>query len=58
MSGAAIHATSWSQAGRAAQCQPSRRHHADGMQGAPKMVMFRWQDGRKVIVWPPWNQRP
>ena len=43
----------------------------DGLQIAHKMVMFQWQDGRKVIVWPedlapgkarfptpPWNQRP
>ncbi len=26
--------------------------HADGMQVAHKMVMFQWQDGKKVIVWP------
>jgi branched-chain amino acid transport system substrate-binding protein len=44
---------------------------ADGFQIAHKMVMFQWQDGKKVIVWPedlapgkprfptpPWNQRP
>ena len=43
---------------------------ADGFQLAHKMVMFQWQDGKKVIVWPeelangkeryptpPWNQR-
>jgi branched-chain amino acid transport system substrate-binding protein len=43
----------------------------DGLQIAHKMVMFQWQDGKKVIVWPeelapvkarfptpPWNQRP
>jgi len=42
----------------------------DGFQVAHKMVMFQWQDGKKVIVWPeefaagkakfptpPWNQR-
>jgi branched-chain amino acid transport system substrate-binding protein len=42
----------------------------DGFQIAHKMVMFQWQDGKKVIVWPddvaagkarvptpPWNQR-
>ena len=42
----------------------------DGVQVAHKMVMFQWQDGKKVIVWPeelapgkvrfptpPWNQR-
>jgi branched-chain amino acid transport system substrate-binding protein len=42
----------------------------DGLQIAHKMVMFQWQDGKKVIVWPdemstgqlrfptpPWNQR-
>ena len=42
----------------------------DGFQTAHKMVMFQWQDGKKVIVWPddlangkpryptpPWNQR-
>jgi branched-chain amino acid transport system substrate-binding protein len=42
-----------------------------GFQVAHKMVMFQWQDGRKVIVWPeelaadrprfptpPWNKRP
>ena len=42
----------------------------DGFQISHKMVMFQWQDGRKVIVWPdelaqgkarfptpPWNQR-
>ncbi|MET0851478.1 MAG: ABC transporter substrate-binding protein, partial [Candidatus Rokuibacteriota bacterium] len=44
---------------------------ADGFQIAHKMVMFQWQDGKKVIVWPeelapgkaryptpPWSQRP
>ncbi|MGQ0522484.1 MAG: amino acid ABC transporter substrate-binding protein [Betaproteobacteria bacterium] len=44
---------------------------AGGFQTAHKMVMFQWQDGKKVIVWPeelaadrprfptpPWNQRP
>jgi branched-chain amino acid transport system substrate-binding protein len=43
---------------------------ADGFQIAKKMVMFQWQDGKKVIVWPeelapgkprfptpPWSQR-
>jgi branched-chain amino acid transport system substrate-binding protein len=43
----------------------------DGVQVAHKMVVFQWQDGKKVIVWPeelapgkprfptpPWNQRP
>jgi branched-chain amino acid transport system substrate-binding protein len=43
----------------------------DGVQVAHKMVLFQWQDGKKVIVWPeelapgqprfptpPWNQRP
>ena len=42
----------------------------DGVQVAHKMVMFQWQDGKKVIVWPeelapdkprfptpPWSQR-
>jgi branched-chain amino acid transport system substrate-binding protein len=42
----------------------------DGFQTTHKMVMFQWQDGKKVIVWPeelaggqarfptpPWNQR-
>jgi branched-chain amino acid transport system substrate-binding protein len=42
----------------------------DGFQVSHKMVMFQWQDGKKVIVWPddlaagplrfptpPWNQR-
>ena len=41
------------------------------MQGAHKMLLFQWQDGKKVIVWPeelapnqsrfptpPWSQRP
>jgi branched-chain amino acid transport system substrate-binding protein len=41
------------------------------MQVAHKMVLFQWQDGKKVIVWPeelapgkarfpppPWSQRP
>jgi branched-chain amino acid transport system substrate-binding protein len=43
----------------------------DGLQIAHKMVLFQWQDGQKVIVWPeelapgkprfptpPWSQRP
>ena len=43
----------------------------DGLQIAHKLVMFQWQDGKKVIVWPdelapvkarfptpPWSQRP
>jgi branched-chain amino acid transport system substrate-binding protein len=43
----------------------------DGVQIGHKMVMFQWQDGKKVIVWPeelapgkarfptpPWSQRP
>jgi len=44
---------------------------ADGFQVAHKMVLFQWQDGKKVVVWPddlaaggkvrfptpPWNQR-
>ena len=43
----------------------------DGVQIAHKMLMFQWQDGKKVIVWPeelapakarfptpPWSQRP
>ncbi len=43
----------------------------DGVQIGHKRVMFQWQDGKKVIVWPeelapgkprfptrPWNQRP
>jgi branched-chain amino acid transport system substrate-binding protein len=43
----------------------------DGVQIAHKMVVFQWQDGKKVIVWPeelapgkprfptpPWRQRP
>ncbi len=42
----------------------------DGFQVTHKMVVFQWQDGKKVIVWPeelapgkprfptpPWNQR-
>ncbi|MGH7311222.1 MAG: ABC transporter substrate-binding protein, partial [Candidatus Rokuibacteriota bacterium] len=42
----------------------------DGIQIAHKLVLFQWQDGKKVIVWPeelapgkprfptpPWNQR-
>jgi branched-chain amino acid transport system substrate-binding protein len=42
-----------------------------GIQVAHRMVMFQWQDGKKVIVWPaelapgkprfptpPWSQRP
>jgi branched-chain amino acid transport system substrate-binding protein len=44
---------------------------ADGFQIAHKVVIFQWQDGKKVIVWPdeiapvpprfptpPWSQRP
>ena len=44
---------------------------AEGFQTAHKMLMFQWQDGKKVIVWPdqlapgrprfptpPWGQRP
>ena len=47
------------------------RVDGDGLQIAHKMVMFQWQDGKKVIVWPeelapgkprfpmpPWSQRP
>jgi branched-chain amino acid transport system substrate-binding protein len=43
----------------------------DGFQIAHKLVIFQWQDGKKVIVWPgelapgrprfptpPWGQRP
>jgi len=43
----------------------------DGVQIGHRMVMFQWQDGKKVIVWPdelapgkprfptpPWSQRP
>lgn len=43
----------------------------DGLQTAHKMLMFQWQDGKKVIVWPdelapgkprfpmpPWRERP
>ena len=43
----------------------------DGIQLAHKMLLFQWQDGKKVIVWPeelaahqprfptpPWSQRP
>ena len=43
----------------------------DGVQVTHKMVVFQWQDGKKVIVWPeelapgkprfptpPWSQRP
>jgi branched-chain amino acid transport system substrate-binding protein len=43
----------------------------DGVQIAHKMLLFQWQDGKKVIVWPeelapgkprfptpPWSQRP
>ena len=43
----------------------------DGLQIAHKTLMFQWQDGKKVIVWPdeiapgkprfptpPWSQRP
>jgi branched-chain amino acid transport system substrate-binding protein len=45
--------------------------NADGFQVAHKLVLFQWQDGKKVIVWPdelapgrprfptpPWSQRP
>jgi branched-chain amino acid transport system substrate-binding protein len=47
------------------------RVDADGFQIAHKMLMFQWQDGKKVIVWPeelssvgprfptpPWSKRP
>ena len=47
------------------------RVDADGIQIAHKMLMFQWQDGKKVIVWPeelapvaarfptpPWSKRP
>ena len=43
----------------------------DGVQIARKVLLFQWQDGQKVIVWPeelvpdksrfptpPWSQRP
>ena len=43
----------------------------DGLQVGHKMLIFQWQDGKKVVVWPdelapgkprfptpPWNQRP
>ena len=43
----------------------------DGLQIAHTMLMFQWQDGKKMIVWPdelapgqprfptpPWSQRP
>ena len=43
----------------------------DGLQIGHKMLLFQWQDGKKVIVWPeelaanqprfptpPWSQRP
>ena len=43
----------------------------DGVQIAHKTLLFQWQDGKKVIVWPeelaanqprfptpPWRQRP
>ena len=43
----------------------------DGLQTAHKMLIFQWQDGKKVIVWPdelapgkprfptpPWRERP
>ena len=43
----------------------------DGVQIAHKLLIFQWQDGKKVIVWPeelapgkarfptpPWSQRP
>jgi branched-chain amino acid transport system substrate-binding protein len=42
-----------------------------GLQVAHKVVMFQWQDGKKVVIWPeeiapvkprfptpPWSQRP
>jgi branched-chain amino acid transport system substrate-binding protein len=28
------------------------RVDSDGFQTAHKMVLFQWQDGKKVIVWP------
>jgi len=47
------------------------RVDATGVQTAKKMVMFQWQDGKKIIVWPeelaggtmrfptpPWSKRP
>ena len=47
------------------------RVDGDGLQIAHKMLLFQWQDGKKVIVWPeelapgkarfptpPWSQRP
>jgi branched-chain amino acid transport system substrate-binding protein len=47
------------------------RVDAHGVQVAHKMVVFQWQNGKKVIAWPdelapgrprfptpPWNQRP
>jgi branched-chain amino acid transport system substrate-binding protein len=47
------------------------RVDADGLQIAHKMVTIQWQDGKRVIVWPPelapdkprfptppWSQRP
>lgn len=47
------------------------RVNRDGVQIAHKMLLFQWQDGKKVIVWPeelapgrlrfptpPWSQRP
>ena len=71
MSGAAIHATTWLAGVVGRAVSTSRRHHGDGMQGAEKMLLFQWQDGKKVIVWPeelapgrprfptpPWSQRP
>ena len=43
----------------------------DGLQTGNKMLLFQWQDGKRVIVWPeelaaikarfptpPWSQRP
>ena len=51
---------------------PNRlRVDRDGVQISHKGLLFQWQDGKKVIVWPeelapvkarfptpPWNQRP
>ena len=28
------------------------RVDANGVQAAQKMVMFQWQDGKKLVVWP------
>ena len=52
MSGAAIHATTWlaGVAGCAVSTlTPTSRRR---MQGAHKMLLVQWQDGKKVIVWP------